>query len=127
MLIIKKRGAHFNKTIAAYRQRGLINQERNLLLKTLKKNLTLRTQEDPLKKTHSLRNLKKTLITENSTKDPITNNLGEISTLMNFKRTLSLRTLRSFRTLNDSWATKKSFYDDISQSETFLHQNICIF
>ena len=61
------------------------------------------------------------------TKDPISNNLGEISTLMNLKRTLSLRTLRCFRTLNDSWATKKSFYDDISQSKTFLHQNICIF
>ena len=59
-------------------------------------------------KTHSLRNLKKTIITENSTKDPITNNLGEISTLIDLKITLSLKTLRSFRTLNDSWATKKN-------------------
>ena len=66
-------------------------------------------------------------LSEAYTKDPISNNLGEISTLMNLKRTLSLSTLRSFRTLNDFWATIKSFYDDISQSKTFLHQNICIF
>ena len=29
---------------------------------------------------------------------------------------------QSFRTLNDFWATKKPFCDNITQSETLLHQ-----
>ena len=53
----KKSGAHFNKRIAAYRERGLINRER----KSITDDPEEKRNTDDSKRTVSLRNLKRTL------------------------------------------------------------------